>query len=188
MEPMPLMHLIGLLSLPVVAIWPATATIIHLHRFAKSRFSPQKGCLQAGVLVSLASLVLWLSLSLSRQSPDLAETLSGIAYLAIYCFCCSFLNWFIFTVTETSMHTHLLVEIGRDDGIALSELQRRYNKSTIIAARIDRLLEIGQLRLRNGHLILGGSWVLAGAEGARLLRVLLSIPPQPVQEDDPNGN
>lgn len=185
MSSMSIPHTMALLSLPVAAIWPATATIIRLNRFAKRNISPQKACYQAGVLVSLASLALWLSLSFSQPSPSPLETAGGIAFLAVYCFCCTFLNWFIFTVTETSMHTHLLVEIGREDGIALSELQRRYNKTTIIAARVERLIEIGQLRLREGRLILGGRWVLVGAEGARLLRILLSIPPQPVQEGDP---
>jgi hypothetical protein len=84
------------------------------------------------------------------------------------------------------MHVHLMVEVGREDGIALSELQRRYNKRTIIQARIPRLLELGQMRLNGDRLVLGGRWVLAGAEAARLMRILLSIPPQPVQEDSPS--
>jgi hypothetical protein len=79
-----------------------------------------------------------------------------------------------------------LVLVGREDGIALNELQRRYNKRIIIQARIPRLLELGQLRLNGDRLVLGGRWVLAGAEAARLMRILLSIPPQPVQEDSPS--
>lgn len=184
---MGLFQLIGLLSFPVLAIWPATAAIVHFHRLGSRTISPQKACYQAGLLIVFASMAWWLYVSLNQSAPDPIDVLGGIAYLAVYCFCCTFLNWFIFTVTETSMHTHLLVEIGREDGIPLSELQRRYNKSTIIAARVERLLEIGQLRLAGNRLVLGGRWVLIGAEGARLLRILLSIPPQPVQEDDPRG-
>jgi hypothetical protein len=184
---MTVFQLLGLLCLPVLAVWPVTATIVRYHRLADSSISPQKACYQAGLLVTFASLTWWIYISLKQPTTDSVETLAGVAYLLVYCFCCSSINWFIFAVTEASMHTHLLVEIGCNDGLTLTELHRRYNKSKIISVRISRLIEIGQLRLTGSNqLILGGRWVLVGAEIARLLRILLSIPPQPVQEEE-NG-
>lgn len=186
--PMPLLQQIILLSIPLLLIWPLTAGLVRFYRSTRREVSPQGSCFHAGVLVFLVSVGTLFWFSAAGREIDIAEMLGGIAYLGAYCGCCVFLNWFIFTVTETSMHTHLMVEVGREDGIALSELQRRYNKQAIIRARIPRLIELGQLKLRKGRLVLGGNWVLAGAEVCRYLRILLSIPPRPVQEDDQTGH
>lgn len=178
-------QLLVFLCFPVLAIWPATATIVHFHRLTGIGISPQKACYQAGLLISFLSLAWWIYVSWKQPTHDPVETLAGVAYLVIYCFCCGSINWFIFAVSEASMHTHLLVEISREDGLTLTELHRRYNKSKIISVRVSRLIEIGQLRLTgNNRLILGGRWVLVGAEIARLLRILLSIPPQPIQDKE----
>ena len=99
-----------------------------------------------------------------------------------YAFCVNFLNWFVFTLTETSMHIHLLVEIGLHEPVSLRDLNQRYNKQNIIRARIPRLVELGQLRLENGRLTVVGSWVLQAAKACRLLRRILGIPVQPEQE------
>lgn len=183
---MPLLPQILLLSMPLLAIWPVTALLVRFYRLAGRKVSPQAACFHSGLLVFAASVAAWLLLASRAEALSPAELLGGVAFFCAYCTCCTFLNWFVFAVSDTSMHVHLMVEIGREDGIALSELQRRYNKQTIIGARIPRLLELGQLKLRGDRLVLGGRWVLAGAEAARLMRILLSIPPQPVQEDHPS--
>lgn len=179
---MRLEQLAWLLSLPLLAIWPLTALLIRYRRRSGRQISPQNSCFHAGAMVFIATAVSWLVVSTNGSDPKIMELPGGIAYLAAYCICITFLNWFVFVVSDTSMHVHLMVEIGREEGMPLAELQRRYNKQTIIQARIPRLLELGQLRLRGNQLVLGGRWVLAGAEAARLMRILLSIPPHPVQE------
>jgi hypothetical protein len=183
---MPLLHQIVALLIPVVAIWPLTSLLVRFNRYTGRRVSPQAACFHAGILAFGAGVATWLFLASRAGTLNAGELLGGLAYFFAYCTCCTFLNWFVFAVSDTSMHVHLMVEVGREDGIALNELQRRYNKRIIIQARIPRLLELGQLRLNGDRLVLGGRWVLAGAEAARLMRILLSIPPQPVQEDSPS--
>ncbi len=179
---MRLEQLAWLLSLPLLAIWPVTALLIRNRRHSGRQISPQNSCFHAGAVVFIATAASWLALSVSGNDPKVMELLGGIAYLGAYCICVTFMNWFVFVVSDTSMHVHLMVEIGREEGMPLAELQRRYNKQAIINARIPRLLELGQLGLRGNRLVLGGRWVLAGAGAARLMRVLLSIPPHPVQD------
>jgi hypothetical protein len=179
---MQLDQLAWLLSLPLLAIWPVTALLIRTRRHSGRQISPQNSCFHAGAMVFIAAAASWLALSASGSDPKILELLGGVAYLGAYCICITFLNWLVFVVSDTSMHVHLLVEIGRVEGLPLAELNRRYNKQAIIQARIPRLLELGQLRLRANRLVLGGRWVLAGAEAARLMRILLSIPPHPVQD------
>ena len=168
------------LAVAPLSTWLATAAINWTVRAAGRSPLPQLACFVAGFATMAALVVLVLVLRPTGSAPR--ELLAGVLFVAAYGFCVNFLNWFVFTVTETSMHAHLLVEIGHEGEIARAELDRRYNKTTIIAARIPRLLELGQLRLEGGRLYLAGSWVLRSALALRVLRRLLGIPPTPPQE------
>ncbi len=172
--------LLALAAAPLVS-WLGTAGINWMARAVGRSPSPQVACFAAGFATLGALVVLFLALQLTGSDPR--ELLAGILFMGAYGFCVNFLNWFVFTVTETSMHAHLLVEIGHEPEITPEELARRYNKHSIIAARIPRLLELSQLRLDHGRLYLTGSWVLASAVALRRLRRLLGLPPGPPQED-----
>ena len=170
---------------PIAVIWPLTILLYRLASKGERKISPQICCFRAGGLTFLAAASLWVWFWHQSGTNDALELAGGLAFMAGYCFCCNFLNWFIYTVTETSMHTHLLVEIGRDpEGIPLDVLNHRYNKQAILRARVPRLVELGQLRLENGRLLLNGRWVLVGAEICERLRILLNIQPRPVQENE----
>lgn len=170
-----------LIALPV-CVFLATACVTRAARVTGVGLSPQGACFLAGGLVgaaATATVLIWIS---RAPNAGVMELAAGLLYMFIYCFCVNFLNWFVFTLTETSMHVHLLVEISQEDGIDLQVLRTKYNKQSIIQARIPRLTELGQLRLEEGRLYLGGSWVLKGAMMCRMLRILLKIPPRPEQE------
>jgi hypothetical protein len=169
------------LSIAPLVVWLGTAAINWTARGVGRSPSPQMACFGAG-FATMGGLVV-LFLALQPTGGDRRELVAGLVFTAAYGFCVNFLNWFVFTVTETSMHAHLLVEIGREPEIARAELDRRYNKTAIIAARVPRLIELGQLRLEAGRLYLKGSWVLTSALALRLLRRLLGIPPTPPQDD-----
>ena len=172
--------LIIALAVAPLSTWLATAAINWTARAAGRSPLPQVACFIAGFANMAALVVLVLVLRPTGSAPR--ELLAGVLFTAAYGFCVNFLNWFVFTVTETSMHAHLLVEIGHAREITRAELEQRYNKTTIVAARIPRLLELGQLRLEGGRLYLAGSWVLRSALALRVLRRLLGIPPTPPQE------
>jgi len=172
--------LLALTAAPL-GTWLGTAAINWTARAVGRSPLPQLACFGAGFATMAGLVVLFLVLQPTGSAPR--ELLAGVLLTGAYGFCINFLNWFVFTVTETSMHAHLLVEIGHEGEIARAELDRRYNKATIIAARIPRLLELGQLRLDGDRLYLAGSWVLASALVLRRLRRLLGIPPRPPQEN-----
>lgn len=172
--------LLALAASPLVT-WLGTAGINWTAKAIGRTPSPQVACFAAG-FANLGGLVV-LSLVLQPTGSAPRELVAGIVFMGAYGFCVNFLNWFVFTVTETSMHAHLLVEIGHEPEITFEELSRRYNKTSIIAARIPRLQQLGQLRLDHGRLYLTGSWILASAVALRLVRRLLGLPPRPPQED-----
>ena len=98
------------LALAPLSTWLGTAAINWTSRAAGRSPLPQVACFIAGFANMAALVVLVLGLRPTGSAPR--ELLAGVLFTAAYGFCVNFLNWFVFTVTETSMHAHLLVEIG----------------------------------------------------------------------------
>lgn len=103
----------------------------------------------------------------------------GLFFILIYLNCLVFLNWFIFTLTDVSMHIQLLIQVHRAGSINFEQLITAYNKRTILRNRIPRLLELGQLRMKDGKLFIDGGSVLFGAAVCVALRKILGIPLRP---------
>jgi len=103
----------------------------------------------------------------------------ALLYAALVINAGAFISWFLFAMTDTSMHIHILTEFYRAENLSRAELFARYRKDTIVAARLKRLLTLDQLRLQDGRLKIAGRTVLAGAEMCKLFRFVLGIPIRP---------
>ncbi len=147
-------------------------------RLWPSPASPHVTPFATGAIVNGTAIPLFLIAILQRGS-DTSDTIFGLLYVVTYVNCLVFFNWFVFAVTDASMHVHLLVEIRQRGVIRPEELRARYNKAAIIRARLPRLLELKQLRLEDGRLYAQGSAVLLGAQLCLVLRRILGIPPRP---------
>jgi hypothetical protein len=170
-----------------VATWLFSAVLNHAFRAAGASFSPQRACFWAGGLTWVALLACRFGLEAAgaERPATWAGTLGDVAYLSVFAFCINFLNWFVYALTETSMHIHLMVEIGRAPGSTRGEIVGRYNKQTIVRARVARLLGLRQLAERDGRFFTTGRWILLSAEACRRLRILLGIPPRPPFPETP---
>src|ERR1051325_1189059 len=177
--------LLVLLLIPI-AVWLINVALNLLVRACHWRRGPHTTPFLTAALVNGIALAVFLPLSFQQQGARAVEVASGLVYLLIYVNSVAFFNWFLFTVTDVSMHVHLLREIGRQAAIRPEVLAQRYNKATILSARIPRLLELGQLRLETGRLVLGGSSVLFGAWVCRCLRRVLDLPLRPQDAHPPD--
>jgi hypothetical protein len=156
-----------------------TGIFIRFQKFLLHQVLAQNACFLAGLTNGSVLMIVSLYLELKTGNSDPITITSLILYVFFYMFCVNFLNWFLYALTETSMHVHLLAIIGRAGSLNEDELHRSYNKEKIISARIPRLIQLGQLKWKQGRLVLSGSWVLWGAAGCRILRRLLGIPVRP---------
>ena len=173
------MILIWLLLLVPLSTFLSTAIVIRFQKLSSDQESAQKACFLAGNLNGAWVLLFSLILEMRKGSRDPLAFLSLIIYVLIYMFCINFLNWFIYTLTETSMHIHLIALIAHYGSLSEERLRSLYNQNIIIRARVPRLLQLGQLTRRDGRLTLTGSWVLLGAVGCHILRWVLGIPTRP---------
>ncbi len=140
---------------------------------------PHRNPFTAGFYANLILPPLYLLFHIRTFGSDAFQLVCGLALFLIYLNCCVFLNWFVFTLTDVSMHIQLLMQIERQGTLTPESLVTRYNKNAILGNRIPRLLELGQLREENGRLFLHGKSVLLGAAVARIARRILGIPLHP---------
>ncbi|OQW92127.1 MAG: hypothetical protein BWK78_02600 [Thiotrichaceae bacterium IS1] len=139
-------------------------------------------CLKATLLSNLMSFIFVISVAIFSISMDFTHILSQVVYMFIIVSGCGFIHWQIFAISESSMHVHLLVEVYKVDKISIPELLNRYNRKTIIASRIPRLLAMGQLVSENGVLEARGEGILLIAKLPAFFRKILGIPVRPYIE------
>lgn len=148
-----------------------------------TRIDPHRTPFLGGYGVTALALVAYLSAKLFFCGSLQPSALVGATYILIYSGCVTFLNWFLFTITDVSMHVRIAYLLHRHEGISPQEIQELYNKQVIVGNRTARLVELGQLKLVDGRYVLGGKEVLFGAAVCRLLRRLLGIPVSPELQD-----
>lgn len=168
--------LIVLTALVAAPVMVAAANAI-LNRLASSH--PHTTPFQAGGIVAVVWGAAWMLVCSRVFGHDLVEMGWSFAFGVIYIACAVFLNWFVFTITDVSMHIQLLMQLFERGTTTVGELQQRYNKNVILGNRIPRLLELGQLRRVDGKLRVGGRGVLFGALCCTVLRRLFGLPIRP---------
>jgi len=101
------------------------------------------------------------------------------AYLAAVYAALGILYIDVVNIAETSLHMHLLLELAWSGGIPVADLLDRYSADRMIAARLERLTSIGQVRIVDGRCYIASrsSLHLAGALDA--WRVVLGLPTSP---------
>jgi hypothetical protein len=149
-----------------------------------SRIHPHRTPFTAGRYTIVVFIPAFVALQLLPGTSSGSEVFAGLVFLTLYLGCLIFLNWFIFVLTDVSMHIQLMTQIHKRGSATVAELQKSYNKDVILENRIPRLLELGQLHLRNGKLVLAGrSGLFFGAFVTAFLRRILGIPVRPELAD-----
>lgn len=144
-----------------------------------SRIHTHRTPFTSGLYTFVVFIPAFVVLQLLLGRASVPEVVAGLIFVTLYLGCLVFLNWFIFTLTDVSMHIQLMMQLHKRGSASITELQECYNKNVILGNRIPRLLELGQLRLENERLFLAGRSVLFGASVVALLRKILGIPVRP---------
>ena len=85
----------------------------------------------------------------------------------------------VVNIAETSLHMHLLLELAWTGGMNLADLLDRYSAEKMIAARLERLESIGQIRVVEGRCYLANRSTLHFSNVLDLWRTVLGLPTTP---------
>jgi hypothetical protein len=106
-------------------------------------------------------------------------SLCGFGYLAIVYAALSVLYIDVVNIAETSLHMHLLLELAWGGGAPMSDLLDRYNADRMVAARLERLVSIGQVRIADGRCSIANRSTLYLAGAIDAWRMVLGLPTAP---------
>jgi hypothetical protein len=160
---------------------PVLPCIINAALNRREGAHPHRTPFTTGVYANMVLIPIYFILHVNVFGTRLPPVLFGLVFFIVYLNCAVFLNWFIFTLTDVSMHIQLMFQIESEGAITEDNLIGRYNKEVILGNRIPRLLELGQLRIENERLYINGQAVLIGASICCLIRRILGIPVRPEQ-------
>jgi hypothetical protein len=116
----------------------------------------------------------------------LGAPLCGYGYVAIVYGALAILYIDVVNIAETSLHMHLLLELAWEDGVAAADLLDRYSADRMIAARLDRLTALGQVRIAGGRCHIGNRSTLYFAAAIDAWRVVLGMPTTPPEIVEPS--
>jgi len=85
----------------------------------------------------------------------------------------------VVNIAETSLHMHLLLELAWNGAVPIGDLQKRYSAERMIAARLERLAGIGQLRVADGRCYIVNKSALRFNACIDLWRMVLGLPTSP---------
>jgi hypothetical protein len=123
-------------------------------------------------------LVAW-QLGAFDTSQGLATALCGVAYVAFVYGALAILYIDVVNIAETSLHMHLLLELAWTGGVPMADLLERYSADRMIAARLERLTSLGQVRVTGDRCYVGNRSTLRVAGAIDAWRVVLGLPTTP---------
>jgi hypothetical protein len=109
----------------------------------------------------------------------LGVPLCGFAYLGAVYAGMAILYIDVVNIAETSLHMHLLLELAWSGGVNLADLLDRYSAERMIAARLERLTSIGQVRVADGRCYIANRSTLHFARALDFWRTILGLPTEP---------
>ena len=105
--------------------------------------------------------------------------LCALAYIAIVYGALAVLYVDVVNIAETSLHMHLLLEIAWSGSVPAADLLERYSADRMLAARLERLTSIGQIRIANGRYYIANRSALYLAGAIDAWRIVLGLPTTP---------
>lgn len=167
-----------LLRLTHLAILAATPFVIFaVHALLSRLLRERSRQAVAGLSAALASppLALLLEANLRRGEESLARH-PAVASHAVLCFCCIAYAYFhLFNLGETARRIRILREVHVAGILRDGALADAYGRDELVAVRLMRLVETGQVVLRDGRYVLAGRFLHAAARIVQAWRALLGF-------------
>jgi hypothetical protein len=128
---------------------------VHLAKLFKINISGQLLAILTELLFNIPVLLIIYSIN---NSP------STLIYSFIVYNCLGYSYFHFYNLSETARRIRILIEVKNQKSISKEELMSIYKPDIILSNRLDRLIKLGQIRLKeNGKYILSGKilWLSA---------------------------
>ena len=166
-------HLGSLLLL--LAVTPPAMFVAHAVAYRVMSWSGARPTAHSSAFVALAAALVPVAIA----TWQIDASWCALGYVAVVFGALSILYIDVVNIAETSLHMHLLLELAWAGGVPLAELLDRYSADRMIAARLERLTSIGQVRVTDGRCYIANRSALYLAAAIDRWRMILGLPTAP---------
>lgn len=170
----------------ILLISPLTILLLHslIYRvfllFFKRRLSGHASGILAVFMGNLPVLFLTWYFVLSYWIATPQNLISGLLYTLIIYNMLGLLHLATLNISETSLHTHILLEIAWAGKLTLESLREKYSITKMIDVRIERLTSLKQIRCENNRYYLDNNrTILFISRALDIWRKVLGVPLRP---------
>lgn len=166
-----------LMFLTAAPLWIFTIHVVVgfvLAKFNRNQY-PQVIVLGIVGLGNIPALCVAWRIFLSQYSFFSSEFVGGCLYTLLVYNAFGFVYFQLFNISETSLHMHVMLDILLTPALRRDELMRKYNVDSMIKVRLERLVAMGQLSVRDGRFYLRKKLFLHGAKILTFWQTILGI-------------
>jgi hypothetical protein len=175
----PILALLLLLIFSPLGIFLLHILIYRSSVWLKLSVSGQATALISILLGNVPVLLLAWYFTLSQWKEDPLALVSGLVYTVIVHNVLGLLYFDFFNISETSLHMHILLEIAWAGKLSQTTLKERYSAESMIRTRLERMMDLSQVQLKEGRYYLVDRSVLRLTKLFTLWRTILGLPTEP---------
>lgn len=155
------------------------AVLTRVLRFIGRSIAPQLVVLTAILLGNIPIVWLAFNLVFREFAGNFSDIACGITYVVLTYNALGFCYFCVLNLSEGSLHVHILMDLLLSGRMQKDELDARYDVNTMINARVERMIALGQLRGQNGLFVVNNRGLLTVGRVLHIWRKLLKLPLSP---------
>jgi hypothetical protein len=165
------------LFLLILSTSPAAIFIMHMCLSRALRHVPRQAVALVAALAGgiPAAFLLWMQVF--RVEPQVSAV--SILYAVVVYTGLAYFYFHLFNTSETARRIRLIYHIYRAGSLPMEELFRLYDVRDVVKLRLERLVETGQLRLKDGVYSIGTGPLYAAAVLVAWWQRILGMPSPP---------
>jgi hypothetical protein len=172
----PLLWLLLILICSPAAIFIAHIAWHHVATIGGRHVTGHQSAMRAMVVVFVLVLAAGWKLVLQPSLGQPLEVAAGLVYIVALYVPMALLYVNIINIAETSLHMHTLLEVRLAGELSPAVLCAKYDAPHMVAARLDRLTSLGQIRTEGGRYHLASHLVLWFAETIVFWHHVIAVP------------
>ncbi len=175
----PAARLLLLLLASPLAVCLIQAFLTRLIRLFGLSLAPQLVVLGTVLFGNLPMVWLAWKLALIQLAGNWPGVACGVVFVLLTYNALGFCYFNLLNLSETSLHVHILTDLLLSGSIPARELAARYGVEGMIETRIERMIQLGQLRAQGASFVVHNRGLLRVGRVIHILRKLLKLPLTP---------
>ncbi len=179
MSASPAARLLLLLLASPLAVCLIQAALTRIIRLLGFSLAPQLMVLGIVLLGNVPLVWLAWKLAFTSLAGNWPAMACGVVLVLLTYNALGFLYFNLLNLSETSLHVHILMDLLLSGSMPAGELAARYGVDNMMETRIERMIQLGQLRAQGAFFVVNNRSLLHVGRVIHIWRKLLKLPLTP---------